>query len=237
MSNPPVKHALSAFKHRFWLRCGLATSLHTKELLYQELFAWLCERHGIEKRFYPLRSAANHSLLYLLGRIVEENPVRRIVELGAGQTTLLLDGLAPKQGASVLTLEDNEFWAGELRSRVRHEVRVVPLVASRLGEKGVQGYDLTSFSANDRFDLVVVDGPLGRPKASRSGCLDLLDAHLADEFVVVFDDAERRGERQTIDRARALLKAKCPGLREMEVLALKRQVVLMSDAFQRIAWY
>jgi predicted O-methyltransferase YrrM len=232
-----VRHALSSLKHRLLTGCGLATSLHAKELVYQQLFAWLCERNGVEKRFHPVRSAANHSLLWLVGRIVEENEPKRILELGAGQTTRLLGALARARGLQLVTLEHDAAWAAEVRRDAAHDVRLVPLVPSRLAGAEVKGYDPASLGADERFDLVVVDGPHGTRRMSRGGCLDLLERHLADDFVVVFDDAERAGERETIDRARSLLRARGRGLHETEVAALKRQVAFASDAFRRVAWY
>lgn len=231
-----VRHLATELKHRLLLGCGLATSLHAKELLYQQLLAWMLERHGLPKRYHPVRSAANHSLLWLVARILDENPVARALELGAGQTTLLLSDLGARRGTQALTLESDPAWVAELRGRVSHEIREAPLVRSRLGAADVPGYDLASLSADDRFDLVIVDGPRGRPRASRSGCLDLLDRHLAEQWVVVFDDAERRGERETIDRARDLLRPR--GLAgRVEVVALKRQVALFSEGFRRVGWY
>jgi len=223
--------------HRFLVKCGLATTPRTNELMYQTLFAWCCERNGLEKRFHPLRSAANHSLLYLLGRILEENPVKRIVELGAGQTTLLLDGLAPKTGAQVLTLESDAFWGSEIQAKVKHEVRTSPLLEREVRGHRALGFDLSSLTPQDKFDLVVVDGPLGRDTQSRWGCLALLERHLADEFIVVFDDAERPGELETVAEARKLLRERVGTLHEVQVVALKRQVAFASSAYQRVAWY
>jgi len=232
-----MRHRFRALKHRLLAGSAVASSLHAKELLYQQLFAWLCERNGVEKRFHPVRSAANHSLLWLLGRIVEENAVRNVIELGAGQTTRLLDALCRPRDIPLLTLEDDAFWAEEIGRGVEHEVRRVPLVPTRLGGPATRGHDLSSLPDDARFDLVVVDGPRGTRRDSRAGALDLLDAHLATDFIVVFDDAERLGERDTIDRCRKLLRARCSPVHEIEVAALKRQVVFASEAFRRVAHY
>lgn len=229
-----MRHHIRAWKHRVMTSCGLASSLHAKELLYQELFGWLCERNGLTKRFDPVRSAANHSLLWLLGRILEENELSSIIELGAGQTTLLLDGLCRESSTAVLTLEADPFWAKEMGAKVEHEVRLAPLVPSRREGRELRGYDLSSLSAEQRFDLVLVDGPRGTRGLSRAGCLDLLDRHLADDFVVLFDDAQRVGERRTIDVCRRLLRARAPELHEVEVTALKRQVVFASERYRRV---
>src|SRR3546814_16016062 len=40
------------------------------------------------------------------------------------------------------------------------------------------------------------DGPQGSARNSRWGALEILERSLADEFIVIFDDAERRGEQE-----------------------------------------
>jgi len=113
----------------------------------------------------------------------------------------------------------------------------MPLVEREVRGHSALGFDLSSLSPQDKFDLVVVDGPLGRDRRSRWGSLALLERHLADEFIVVFDDAERPGELETVAEARALLRGRVERLHEVQVVALKRQVAFASSAFQRVAWY
>ena len=66
---------------------------------------------------------------------------------------------------------------------------------------------LLQFIGNTRYDLIVVDGPVGGGKnMPRSNILDLIkNNNLADDFIIIFDDAERMGEKTTIAKAKELL--------------------------------
>ena len=67
-------------------------ALHAEQI-YQGIFAQQCARHGLNEPFYPVGAAASYSLMYLLTRVLAELPVRNVVELGSGQTTVLIDRL------------------------------------------------------------------------------------------------------------------------------------------------
>jgi len=175
--------------------------------------------------------AANYGLLYILFRLAEEFPGLAGLELGAGQSSLLLDALA-RAGrlASITTLEHDADWAARIGGRIAHDVLVAPLQPARLHGVDTQVYDV---ALGRRFDLVVVDGPVGAPHHSRWGALAVLDRHLADEFVVVFDDAERPGERQTIERFLTLRQE----TGHVFVHAMKSQCVVFTPKYRAVASY
>lgn len=187
-------------------RC-YATLLQTNELLYERMFSNALPRFGLENRYYPIKSAATYSLLYLLLRVVTELPAKSVVELGAGQSTLLLDALVEKFGLDLLTLEHAGDWIEKISPRVDHPVRHAPLIEREVLGHRSEVYDFSAAGLPGHIDLLVVDGPVGRRNRSRWGCLDLIGAHLGEDFVIIFDDAERKGELETIERALALLES------------------------------
>jgi len=63
------------------------------ESVYQEIVQRELNRWKIEDNFYPVGGAANYSLFYIILRTVADFPLKKVVELGAGQTSLLLDAL------------------------------------------------------------------------------------------------------------------------------------------------
>jgi predicted O-methyltransferase YrrM len=148
---------------------------------------------------YPVRGASNYTLLYLIFRILTELPVRKALELGAGQSSLLIDAVAKIQPTlDAVTLETEADWAGRIRNRVAHQI-----VQSSLQQIKHDGDLVTSYTDLEQlggrnFDLVVVDGPRGNRRKSRWAALEVLERYLASEFVVIFDDAERGGEQDTI---------------------------------------
>ena len=179
--------------------------VHGREAVYQGIVHRELARLGIDRPLYPVRSAATYSYLYLLLRICTELPVRRVLELGAGQSTLLLDDLAADANLEVTTLEHDADWAAHVGARC-DRARVVrsPLVRREIHGRQAEGYDAGD-AADGPFDVLLVDGPRGRRRHSRRGALEFVERSLGDEFVIVFDDAERRGELDTIGELLKLL--------------------------------
>ena len=207
-------------------------TLPAAELFYQQVFDSAAARSGLAvPPLYPVGSAANAGLLYAIFRLAEEFPGLDWLELGAGQSTLLLDALARAGRVSAaLTLEHDAQWAGRSGARVSHEVRVAPLRQADIFGLAAQTYD---FEPQRRFDVALVDGPIGTPRRSRWGALKILEAGLGDEFIVVFDDAERPGERDTIAR---FLDAH-PAAGHVFVHAMKSQCLVFTEKYRAVASY
>jgi len=171
--------------------------LFGSELIYQAIVHRELARLGIDRPFYPVRSAATYSYLYLLIRICTELPVRSVLELGCGQSTLLLDELSRMKNLEITSLEHDEGWAKRIATqceRVGLERR--PLERRRLAGADAEVYDFDA--ADRRFDVLLVDGPRGTRRNSRRGALAFVESALAEDFIIIFDDAERRGELDTI---------------------------------------
>lgn len=208
---------------------------HEQELLYQGVFSGACSALGLNQAFFPVKGAANHSLLYLLMRISLETDVKRVLELGAGQSSLLFNQLRKHRNFEVVTLEHNEEWARRIGSLVSHQVIYAPLLERTIEGFRSPAYDLSQLSG--KFDFVVVDGPVGSPSRSRWGALPLLSEHIEQEYVVVFDDAERKGEQQTIKEAIRILSASAKYPHVAITNALKSQVILASDRYGYVRFF
>ena len=79
----------------------------------------------------PDWGAAGPLLLYLLIRALQELPVRRVLELGSGQTTRLLNAWACSAGRNAVTFEHDQRWATAMASEVdatRLSILHLPLV-------------------------------------------------------------------------------------------------------------
>ena len=95
-------------------------------------------------------------------------------------------------------------------------------------------------SADSKFDLIIVDGPPANTPANRhhrSGCLQVVDRWLDNDFILIFDDAERRGEAETIVACRELLLRSRRNFHEGAILAAKRQHVFAGGRFRAAAFY
>jgi hypothetical protein len=214
-----------------------------QEEIYRYLFIRDITRHGIDDTFYPVGSAANYSLMYLVTRCMLELPVTKILEFGAGQTSVLLDRLRQfgAQKPHITTIEQDEYWATRIGGLVAHSVVHVPLNETVIGERTIRTYDKAKVQLADQGhnDFILVDGPTsygdGGPY-SRIGSLDFLRNHLADQFVVIFDDTERRGEGEAVAIVRKYLAQTGITFFENTVRAAKQQSLFCTEKF-RLALY
>lgn len=201
------------------------------EVIYRDLFLRELARLGEEDRFFPIGGAANYSLLYLILRIGAELRPRAVLDVGAGQSTLLWAALH-RRGlvGEVLTLENDPDWGARIGGQVTHDVMVTPLRPARIGGRSVMTYDWAAAKARHRFDVIVCDGPRGTPRHSRLGVLSMLDG-LPDDFALVLDDAERAGEQDMVTAVHARLGADGIEYGVGVVRAAKTQAVFAAGRF------
>lgn len=166
----------------------------SREVIYQQLVHRDLRRAGVDDDLYPVGAAAGYGLLYLLIRILRENPIRKIVELGSGESTRLIDRLKPKD-ASHICYEEDASWHAATKPRLTScDYRLRHLTRYRIGGVDCEWYgDVESTD----FDLLLVDGPVGVPRYSRIGCWKLIEANPKRDFVIVMDDTVREGEAET----------------------------------------
>jgi hypothetical protein len=212
------------------------------ESVYRDLFTRDIASLGMEDVYYPVGHAANHSLLYLVMRCVRELEPAQILELGAGQTTILLDRAKRALAADfqIRTVEHDPLWAEEISLRVGHEIVRTKLSPIAVDGRRINYYDRGAVADGRRYDFVIVDGPPAFTPAmrfDRTGIATLLDDILAPEFVLIFDDAERDGESAAIDMCRRLLKNRGIEFFEGSVSGFKRQHVFATAAHAKAAFF
>ncbi len=220
------------------LRLAVAREIRldpAREAVYQHLFLRDLARAGLEDIYHPIGAAANHSLLYLVLRTVRELPVRQVMEFGAGQTSLLLDGLARLPGADlqITSIEHDAGWAGRIGGQVGFPIRQAPLTGPG-GFYELDGMDLPV------PDLVIVDGPPAGTRATRHarlGAAAALAGLLGREFIVILDDAERAGEALAARHLAAALRRRGLQVTETSVKAAKQQIVLCSPHFRAASMF
>lgn len=161
------------------------------------------------------RWAGNYSFFYILHRIISDYKPKQILELGLGESTKFISSYLDNQllESKHVIVEQSEEWIKEFKARFvlgdRSEVIFCPLA-----EREVKGYKINSYTdfANKitgKFDLYIVDGPFGSPRFSRYDIVSKIEElEVDDEFIVLFDDTNRQGERDTLFKVVRLLKAK-----------------------------
>ena len=207
------------------------------EVIYRDLFVRELQRLGIEDRFFPVGAAANHSLLYLVLRCYMELPVRRILDVGAGQTSLLLDALQRNLGkAEVVTLEHDAAWAERIASQISHQLLRRDLVSMQIGGRTTLMHD--THGIEGPFQMIIMDAPPGVRRYSRLGLVHLMQKLMdRSDFVVILDDFDRGGEWQTAGACRQWLQGSGISFRQKEARAAKRQWLCAGGAFGSAAFF
>jgi predicted O-methyltransferase YrrM len=190
-------------KASFWL--APAASLQAKEVLYQNIVHRDLGRLELDLPVYPVRSAATYSYLYLLLRTVQEIESLRILELGSGLSTVLLERLRTRFSLQLTSLEHDEHWVELIRSQGVESIVHSGLVEGEILGHPARIYDSRVLDANQRFNVLLVDGPRRSRRRSRWTALEYIESWLEEEFMIIFDDAERPGEIDTISAALRLL--------------------------------
>jgi hypothetical protein len=199
-------------------------------------------RAGYEPQdLFTEEAAGNPSLQLLNLKILRFCRPQRTLELGSGQTTKLLSCYQRQNpGTYVLTLEQDERWVQRLRAQVVHDYRYARLERKAFTCAGTGLHLATEWYRDlpelhdQRFDYVLVDGPdhhvvgTAHVDHSRCGILQYMPALLALSFVVVFDDAERCGEKMTIDALDAILRAGGIEFERFARYGVKTQIVFCS---------
>jgi hypothetical protein len=203
------------------------------EAIYRDLFLRELGRLGEEDRFFPVGGAANYSLLYLILRIGTEFQPESVLDVGAGQSSLLWSMLH-RRGlvGDVLTLENDADWGARIGAQVDHRVLVTPLQQLSVAGRSTMTYEWDAAFQDRSFDVIVCDGPRGVRRHSRCGILSVLEGRrLRDDFALILDDAERAGEQDTIGAIHKRLQADGVPYAANVVRAAKTQMIFAGGRY------
>lgn len=151
-------------------------------------------------------------MAYILNEIII-NQRKEILEFGSGLSTIIIARLIKKNELStkLISIEHNKKWAKILQDYLANEnlLPFVKIVISDLKETKtplglVNWYDYDKISSEiteRKFDCMIIDGPPANEESiqySRFPSLLKFQANLADDFCMMLDDSNRKGEQELI---------------------------------------
>ena len=107
-----------------------------------------------------------------------------------------------------------------------------------LNNIAIDKYDnLDDIISNKKFDLILIDGPFGYDRTyPRTNILDLIPNNLANDFVIILDDAERIGEQNTAKLIFEKLKENNIEYLKSYKWGLNKQLLITSTDCRFIHW-
>lgn len=188
--------------------------------------------------FFPDGFAANASLLYLLFKILQKIKPKTILELGSGQSTKFTTRYVKEnENTEITILEDCEEWFGKIKPDIftskRTRIICSPLEQIKFGKRKCFWYSTKILAEeNKTYDLILVDGPFGTKRYSRIGIANFIPKIIdKNNFILVFDDAARIGEQDTIKVIKKIFRKKSIPYVKFHVYGSKKQTCLVSLNF------
>lgn len=188
-----------------------------KEILWAETFNntisdsnWLKD-----KSFSPGRWAVGYQYLYAVYRILNAVKPKKILELGLGQSTKLLSQYAKaNKVVKHIVVEHDQEWIEfyKKENEVSENTEILKLEREyrkyKNDDKVLAFKNFKEILQRQKFDFISIDAPLGANAKiyARIDVLDILPECLEEEFVIIIDDYNRKGEKNTVNEIERILK-------------------------------
>ncbi len=197
------------------------------------------------KEFIPTKGAATYSFLYILLIILDKIQPENILEFGLGQTTKLTAQYAKfkNPNCNLQTIDHDENWINIMKEELP-EAENINIIKRDLESFDLNNsandkyYNLQEITENVQYDLIIIDGPFGFNRTyPRTNILDLIPQNLANDFIIILDDAERIGEKNTAKLIFEKLDSNNIKYGKFYQEASKTQLIIYSEKYQFLKFY
>ena len=101
-------------------------------------------------------------------------------------------------------------------------------------------YDLSVVGTGSSVDFLIIDGPpaaSAEVRFSRMGSLDIIENRLMEDFIIVIDDVERKGEQALVAGVRSILRRRKCDYRGATIRAIKSQFIFASGKLKDASYF
>lgn len=193
----------------------VSTEKITREILWRGIFHDTVD--GLEwykvKSISPGRWAVGYNYLYVLARVLDSVHPRSILETGLGQSSKMIASYV--NNTSFVDyydiVEQNEDWIRFFMKNndfpQKAQIHRNDIIRTEYeGEPYYYYKDFSCVVKGKKYGLISLDGPWGGTNLSRADIVEHIPDCLEENFVILVDDWERRGEKQMTDRIENALK-------------------------------
>lgn len=188
---------------------------------------------------YPGRWAVGYSFLYVLNRILSDYKPKKVIEFGLGESSKLVSSYIQNElpDTEHLIVEQSEDWVDDFTRRFKlsdnSKILFLPLETKEIEGHEVNSYAGLASKVTEPFDLYLVDGPHGSNRFSRYDIVFLAEQLEPNaQFVIIIDDTNRIGERDTVNALQQVFKKKGIKIYSGDYNGTKNQTVLATEQFK-----
>lgn len=212
-----------------------------EELLWSAVFHdSIRGKKGIEDLSLNIgRWAGNYSFFYVLNRVLIDYQPTRILEFGLGESSKFVSTYLDNYllNSEHLIIEQDANWKAIFENKFalssRSSIKVLPLIKKKYKEYDFNGYENIESTITSTFDLYIIDGPFGSLNYSRFDVFTLAEKlSNKDEFVILIDDFDRSGEKQTVDELLKMFKKKKTNVFTASYSGLKSVTVIVTERYK-----
>lgn len=183
------------------------------------------------------RWAGNYALFYILNRVLSDYKPKNIIEFGLGESSKFISGFLENSlsDSEHKIIEHSDEWKNSFLSRNelsnRSRVEVLPIFQRKVNSVMVKSYKNIEKLINNKYDLYLIDGPFASKRYSRYDiCILSENFKKNDEFIIIMDDYNRKGEQETFSQLQNILTSKkikfkvgkYSGVQDVAVLATEK---------------
>jgi len=153
------------------------------------------------------RWAGNYAFFYLLNRILNDVKPNTILELGLGESSKFISRYLDNYltNSNHLIIEHDINWKIQFLNKFnlskKSKIQICNMIT-----RNIEGHFINSYAnilevINIKYDFYIIDGPIGSNHYSRYDIIEIATAlNPEDEFIILFDDYNRTGEKNTIKK-------------------------------------
>lgn len=161
----------------------------------------------------PYDMAINYSMLYLLTRLFSDFNIVNILEFGLGQSSKFINAYLNDCENEILheVIEHDIEWINFFICKLNSKSKIIKLniISEKFQNQTIQTYDNLLNIIKPNYDLYLIDGPNGLPNYSRFDiCKIAENFNKDDQFIIIMDDYQRPGEKETIEVLKSILSRK-----------------------------